>query len=46
MEAYKGTAVTGSPNLFLLVGPNRGLGHTSMGFMIESFRRATRRFDP
>lgn len=36
MEAYKGTAVAGFPNLFLLVGPNTGLGHTSMVFMIES----------
>jgi cyclohexanone monooxygenase len=35
-EAYLGTAVTGFPNLFLLVGPNTGLGHTSMVFMIES----------
>ena len=36
MEAYKGTAVAGFPNLFLLVGPNTGLGHTSMVYMIES----------
>jgi cation diffusion facilitator CzcD-associated flavoprotein CzcO len=36
MEAYLGTAVAGFPNLFLLVGPNTGLGHTSMVFMIES----------
>jgi cation diffusion facilitator CzcD-associated flavoprotein CzcO len=35
-EAYKGTTVAGFPNLFLVVGPNTGLGHTSMVFMIES----------
>ncbi len=35
-EAYLGTSVTGFPNLFLLVGPNTGLGHSSMVFMIES----------
>ena len=35
-EAYLGTAVAGFPNLFLLVGPNTGLGHSSMVFMIES----------
>jgi cation diffusion facilitator CzcD-associated flavoprotein CzcO len=35
-EAYKGTSVAGFPNLFLLVGPNVGLGHNSLVFMIES----------
>ncbi|MGH8504404.1 MAG: flavin-containing monooxygenase [Stenotrophobium sp.] len=35
-EAYKGTTVTGFPNLFLIVGPNVGLGHNSMVYMIES----------
>ena len=35
-EAYKGTTVAGFPNLFLLVGPNTGLGHNSLVFMIES----------
>ena len=35
-EAYKGTAVAGFPNLFFLVGPNTGLGHNSIVFMIES----------
>ena len=35
-EAYKGTTMTGFPNLFLIVGPNTGLGHNSMVFMIES----------
>jgi cyclohexanone monooxygenase len=35
-EAYLGTTIAGFPNLFLLVGPNTGLGHSSMIFMIES----------
>ncbi|HSW11958.1 MAG TPA: NAD(P)/FAD-dependent oxidoreductase [Solimonas sp.] len=35
-EAYKGTTVAGFPNLYLLVGPNTGLGHSSMVYMIES----------
>jgi len=35
-EAYKGTAVAGFPNLYLIVGPNTGLGHSSMVYMIES----------
>jgi len=35
-RAYLGTAVTDFPNMFLLIGPNTGLGHTSMVFMIES----------
>jgi cation diffusion facilitator CzcD-associated flavoprotein CzcO len=36
MVAYKGATVTGFPNLFFIVGPNTGLGHSSMVFMIES----------
>jgi cation diffusion facilitator CzcD-associated flavoprotein CzcO len=36
LEAYKGTTVAGFPNLFIIAGPNTGLGHTSMVFMIES----------
>ena len=36
MSAYKGTTVPGFPNLFMLVGPNTGQGHTSMVFIIES----------
>ncbi|MEV6285883.1 NAD(P)/FAD-dependent oxidoreductase [Kribbella sp. NPDC051770] len=36
MEAHLGTAVAGFPNFFLLIGPNTGLGHSSMVFMIES----------
>lgn len=35
-EAYLGTTVAGFPNLFMLTGPNTGLGHNSMVFMIES----------
>ena len=35
-EAYHGVTVTGFPNLFLLLGPNTGLGHNSVVFMIES----------
>lgn len=35
-HAYLGTSVPGFPNLFLLVGPNTGLGHTSQLFMIEA----------
>lgn len=36
MQAYLGTTVAGFPNMFFLVGPNTGLGHSSMVFMIES----------
>jgi cation diffusion facilitator CzcD-associated flavoprotein CzcO len=36
IEAYLGTTVTGFPNLFILVGPNTGLGHNSIVYMIES----------
>jgi cation diffusion facilitator CzcD-associated flavoprotein CzcO len=36
MSAYLGTTVAGFPNLFMLTGPNTGLGHTSMVYMIES----------
>lgn len=36
MQGYKGSTVAGFPNLFFLVGPNTGLGHTSMVYMIES----------
>ena len=35
-EAYKGTTVAGFPNFFMIVGPNTGLGHSSMVYMIES----------
>lgn len=36
LEAYKGCAVAGFPNYFLITGPNTGLGHNSMIYMIES----------
>lgn len=36
VEAYLGAAVAGFPNFFFIVGPNTGLGHSSMIFMIES----------
>jgi cation diffusion facilitator CzcD-associated flavoprotein CzcO len=35
-QAHLGTSVTGFPNFFLLLGPNTGLGHTSVVYMIES----------
>ncbi|MCW2984587.1 MAG: NAD(P)/FAD-dependent oxidoreductase [Conexibacter sp.] len=35
-QAYRGTAMAGFPNLFMLVGPNVGLGHNSIVFMIEA----------
>lgn len=35
-EAYMGTSVAGFPNFSMLMGPNTGLGHNSMVFMIES----------
>ena len=36
VQAYLGTAVAGFPNFFVLIGPNTGLGHNSMVYMIES----------
>jgi cation diffusion facilitator CzcD-associated flavoprotein CzcO len=35
-QAYLGTTVPDFPNFFLLAGPNTGIGHTSLVFMIES----------
>lgn len=35
-ETYLGTTVSGFPNLFVLAGPNTGIGHTSLVFMIEA----------
>jgi cation diffusion facilitator CzcD-associated flavoprotein CzcO len=35
-RAYLGTTVAGFPNLFMMTGPNTGLGHSSMVYMIES----------
>ena len=36
MTAYRGTTVHDFPNYFSIVGPNTGLGHSSMVFVIES----------
>jgi cation diffusion facilitator CzcD-associated flavoprotein CzcO len=36
MQAYLGTTVAGFPNLFLVTGPNTGIGHTSLVVMIEA----------
>ncbi|MEM1313707.1 MAG: NAD(P)/FAD-dependent oxidoreductase [Pseudomonadota bacterium] len=36
IEAHLGTAMTGFPNLFLLLGPHTGLGHNSVVLMIEA----------
>jgi hypothetical protein len=36
VRSYLGINVSGFPNLFLLMGPNTGLGHNSMIFMIEA----------
>ena len=38
-QSYLGITVNGFPNLFLLMGPNTGLGHNSMIFMIEAQAR-------
>jgi cation diffusion facilitator CzcD-associated flavoprotein CzcO len=35
-RAHVGTTVAGFPNLFILLGPNTGLGHTSVVYMIEA----------
>lgn len=35
-QAHLGITVAGFPNWFILMGPNTGLGHNSMIFMIES----------
>jgi cation diffusion facilitator CzcD-associated flavoprotein CzcO len=34
--AHRGTTVPGFPNLFLMTGPNTGIGHTSLLVMIEA----------
>jgi cation diffusion facilitator CzcD-associated flavoprotein CzcO len=36
MRAHLGTTVHGFPNLFVLLGPNTGLGHSSVVLMIEA----------
>ncbi len=38
-EGLLGTTVAGFPNLFTMIGPNTGLGHSSMVYMIESQTR-------
>lgn len=35
-RAYLGTCVPGFPNLFIVTGPNTGIGHTSAIFVIEA----------
>lgn len=35
VQTYLGITVSGFPNLFFLLGPNTGLGHHSVVFMIE-----------
>jgi cation diffusion facilitator CzcD-associated flavoprotein CzcO len=35
MKAHLGTTVSGFPNLFMVLGPNTGLGHTSVILMME-----------
>jgi cation diffusion facilitator CzcD-associated flavoprotein CzcO len=35
-HAHLGSTVPGFPNLFIVLGPNTGLGHSSMVYMIES----------
>jgi cation diffusion facilitator CzcD-associated flavoprotein CzcO len=36
LQALRGTTVTGFPNLFFVLGPNTGLGHTSVVLMAEA----------
>lgn len=36
MHAWMGMAVPGFPNMYLLGGPNTGLGHNSVVFMLET----------
>jgi cation diffusion facilitator CzcD-associated flavoprotein CzcO len=35
-HAHLGTSVAGFPNFFMLLGPNTGLGHTSVVYMAEA----------
>jgi cation diffusion facilitator CzcD-associated flavoprotein CzcO len=35
-KAHVGTTMTGFPNLFILLGPNTGLGHNSVLYMTEA----------
>ena len=36
MRAYVGTTIPGFPNMFMMTGPNTGIGHTSLLVMIEA----------
>ncbi|QSQ12853.1 flavin-containing monooxygenase [Myxococcus landrumensis] len=36
MKAHLGTSVSGFPNFFMVLGPNTGLGHTTVLLMMES----------
>ncbi len=36
MQAYRGSTVPGFPNFFFVLGPNTGLGHSSMIYMVEA----------
>lgn len=36
LKAFKGSMFPGVPNLFILLGPNTGLGHNSVVLMIEA----------
>ena len=38
-RAYLGTCIPAFPNLFIITGPNTGIGHTSALFIIESQMR-------
>jgi cation diffusion facilitator CzcD-associated flavoprotein CzcO len=42
-RAYLGTAMPGFPNLFVVTGPNTGIGHTSAIFVIEAQMEYIRR---
>lgn len=44
VETYLGINVTGFPNLFFMLGPNTGLGHNSVVFMIEQQAKYIVRF--
>jgi cation diffusion facilitator CzcD-associated flavoprotein CzcO len=35
-QAHRGTTIAGFPDLFMLAGPDTGLGHTSLIYMIKS----------
>ncbi len=39
IQAYRGVTFSGLPNFFSIIGPNTGLGHNSMIYMIESHLR-------